>query len=86
MNICPQCKSEFKPKNRIHKFCKKSCYYIFNGDIYKNRAAEKILQRKENPIYPKYIDDNGVEHQLDFDPSKDHNRFNKFKQNLKTPD
>lgn len=82
--ICPQCKTEFPvPPKRKKVFCGKPCYYKFNNKKLKEAYRQKRRILKENPIYPKYIDDNGVEYQLDFDPVKDHNRFDRFKLNLK---
>jgi hypothetical protein len=81
-NTCPQCKEPFTPKSKSHRFCEKPCYYKYNNERYKENARQETIRRQENPTFPKFIDDEGVEHQLDFDPI-DHKRFERFKRELK---
>lgn len=86
MSICPQCGTQFKPKSSSHKFCKKTCYSSYWRKRIEERYKERMRVKRENPIYPKYIDENGNVHQLTFDPSKSPLKFQRFKENLKTTD
>ena len=83
MKICPQCKKEFTPKSKSHRFCEKPCYYKYNNKRLNEIYKEKRKKIQENPTFPKFIDDEGNEYELNFDPAKDHNRFDRFKRSLK---
>lgn len=71
MSICPQCGTKFKPKSLSHKFCKTTCYFAYWRKRTEERYKERMKIRRENPTYPKWKDSNGVEYQLDFDPTKE---------------
>jgi len=83
--ICPNCNTQFDTIKITQVFCKKPCYYKFNNERLNKRYKEKRAIEKANPTYPKYIDDNGVEHQLDFYPDKEPKKFQRFKDKIKAP-
>ena len=77
MRTCPQCKIEFTPKSKSQKYCNPECKKIAYKDKYDYSRKEPVK------TFPKFIDDNGVEHQLNFYPEKSPLEFERFKANLK---
>lgn len=60
MARCEWCGDEFKPRSKIHKYCKRDCQMAVHRPRYNIKRAQlaRITRaQKTNPIHAKRLDD-----------------------------